>query len=197
MVASVRLGQSINRSKDGTFNRVYKITLEFEDAEKLREKLGIEFDRLCEVFSNKFVPLLMTETLKQVKRSTELELAAPKKPNVKDDTELKKILANATAAVRVAKGSSKKGTVNDEDVMELNPEKTNADEHQPRRGKKKSKQQDSDNDDSNEDEDDDEAGEKEMDIDGPKKRKMTNYDNEDSDEIMMDHDSANVAGDDG
>ncbi len=70
----MHLGQSINKGVDGNYSRIYKLKLEFDDAKKLKSKLGIKFDQLCKIFSDKFVPLLMTETLKEVRRSTELEL---------------------------------------------------------------------------------------------------------------------------
>jgi len=41
---------------DGNYNRVYKITLDFEDAKLLKKKLNISFGHLCKVFSDNFVP---------------------------------------------------------------------------------------------------------------------------------------------
>lgn len=120
MVSDIHLGQKIHRASDGTYQRLYKITLQFEDAQKLKEKLGIKFKRLAEVFGDKFVPLLMTETLKQVRKSTEMELAGPKKASAhKGDGqgELKKILQKTTKATKVARGT--KGGV---DGAEENPE---------------------------------------------------------------------------
>ena len=83
------------------FNRVYKLTLEFDDAKKLKSKLGIKFSHLCKVFSDKFVPLLMTETLKELRRSAEIELAGPK--NSENTGDLKKMLSNTVKATKVAK----------------------------------------------------------------------------------------------
>ena len=56
VVKNVRLAQTIEKNPDGNFSRVYKLTLEFENAKKLKEKLGIKFNHLCKVFSDSFVP---------------------------------------------------------------------------------------------------------------------------------------------
>jgi DNA-directed RNA polymerase I subunit RPA1 len=56
VVKNIRLGQTIERNMDGNFSRVYKLTLDFENAKKLKEKLGIKFNHLCKVFSDNFVP---------------------------------------------------------------------------------------------------------------------------------------------
>jgi DNA-directed RNA polymerase I subunit RPA1 len=56
VVKNIRLGQTIERNMDGNFSRVYKLTLDFENAKKLKEKLGIKFNHLCKVFSDSFVP---------------------------------------------------------------------------------------------------------------------------------------------
>lgn len=189
VVSNMHLGQSIHRSSDGTFHRLYKMTLEFDDAQKLKDKLGIKFKRLAEVFSDKFVPLLMTETLKQVRRSTEMELAGPKKASTTKtgDNELKKILKKTTAATKVSRGAKNEDEENPEAAADEHPYGGLAAEKSKKKGKKQ--QADSDNDDSNEDEDDDERAEKETDIDGPKKRKMTNYDNSDSEDQQADEDA--------
>jgi len=66
---------------DGNYNRVYKITLDFEDAKLLKDKLNISFGHLCKVFSDNFVPQLMNETLKELRKAAELDLAGPSKQN--------------------------------------------------------------------------------------------------------------------
>jgi len=65
--------QTIAKDSAGNFNRVYKLKLEFEDAKKLKKKLNIRFNQLCKVFSDKFVPQLMNETLKQLRKAAETE----------------------------------------------------------------------------------------------------------------------------
>jgi hypothetical protein len=50
------------------------LTLEFENAKELKKKLGISFKLLFKVFSDNFVPQLMNETLKELRRAAELDL---------------------------------------------------------------------------------------------------------------------------
>lgn len=63
VVSEVKLGQEKKRIGDGSIMRVYRVTLEFEDAKILKNKLGINFSQLKKVFSETFVPRLMHETL--------------------------------------------------------------------------------------------------------------------------------------
>lgn len=69
---------------DGNYNRVYKITLDFEDAKLLKKKLKISFNHLCKVFSDNFVPQLMNETLKELRRAAELDLSGSVKQHTGD-----------------------------------------------------------------------------------------------------------------
>ena len=153
VVKKVDLGQSISKGPDGVFNRVYKLTLEFDDAKKLKSKLGIKFSHLCKVFSDKFVPQLMTETLKELRRSAEIELSGPK--NSENTNDLKKVLSKTVKATKVSKNS-----------------KNEDDQQNPEEGPSRAESDSESN--------DDKAEDQVMDIDGHQKNKQTNYDNSDS-----------------
>lgn len=103
VVKNVRLSQTIEKNLDGNFSRVYKLTLDFENAKKLREKLGIKFNHLCKVFSDSFVPQLMTEALKELRRAAELVLTGPK--NEENTNDLKKVLSKTVKATAVKRGT--------------------------------------------------------------------------------------------
>ena len=46
------------------------MTLEFESIDILKEHLDLNFKNLVQIFSDQFVPLLMNETLKQLKKAS-------------------------------------------------------------------------------------------------------------------------------
>ena len=54
------------------------MTLEFEDAKMLSEKLGISYTYLCKIFADRFVPRLMDLTLKDIRKSAEAEMGGLK-----------------------------------------------------------------------------------------------------------------------
>lgn len=61
----VRVSQCIAPEQQGqTFNRVYKITLVFESFEKIKNLLGLTFEEILRVFSDKYVTLLLSEISK-------------------------------------------------------------------------------------------------------------------------------------
>lgn len=64
----VKVSQYIQAEGD-SYHRIYKITLEFEPFEKIRASLGLTFEEVLKVFSDKFLTLLLTEISKQVKKS--------------------------------------------------------------------------------------------------------------------------------
>lgn len=71
----------------------------------LLQKLGVTFAHLCKVFADKFVPMLMTETLKNLRKAAELDIGAVKAmgedaPN----KDLKEQLSKTTKATKLAKG---------------------------------------------------------------------------------------------
>lgn len=78
VVREIKLTQSIERAPDGTQRRIYKLSLVFEEAQMLMQKLGVTFAHLCKVFADKFVPMLMTETLKNLRKAAELDIGAVK-----------------------------------------------------------------------------------------------------------------------
>jgi DNA-directed RNA polymerase I subunit RPA1 len=105
VVKNVRLAQSIEQNVDGSHVRVYRISLDFEDAKALKNKLGISFQHLCKCFSDNFVPQLMNETLKELRRAAELDLAGPSTSQGKNQSDLKNVLKKTTKATKVARGS--------------------------------------------------------------------------------------------
>lgn len=74
VVTEVNLAQSIDRGVDGNYKRVYKLTLHFEDAKMMKEKLGIKFSKLCKIFSERFVPKLMDLTLRDLRKASEQDM---------------------------------------------------------------------------------------------------------------------------
>lgn len=82
------------------------MSLHFEDSVLLANKLGITFSHLCKIFVDKFVPMLLTETLKNLRKAAELDISAVKgmgEDDVKQD--LKDQLSKTTKATKVAKGT--------------------------------------------------------------------------------------------
>ena len=41
VVKDLNLSQALAKGNDGNFKRIYKLTLEFEDSDKMEERLGI------------------------------------------------------------------------------------------------------------------------------------------------------------
>ena len=70
----MHLSQAIARGGDGNFKRIYKLTLEFEDNEKVEKKLGIQFQHVCKAFTDRFVPKLMDLALKDLRKAAEQEM---------------------------------------------------------------------------------------------------------------------------
>lgn len=103
VVKEVKLGQEVGKGNDGKICRVYKITLEFEDPKMLKEKLEIEFEKLCETFSKSFVPRLMHETLQLLRKSAESELTGDAGNTTAN--ELKKVIGVTTGLTKVARGT--------------------------------------------------------------------------------------------
>jgi hypothetical protein len=106
VVKEVKLLQKIERAADGNQRRVYKLSLVFEDYQLMLKKLGITFHHLAKVFVDKFVPMLMTETLKNLRKAAELDIGAAKatgetQTQTKD---LKDQLSKTTKATKVTKG---------------------------------------------------------------------------------------------
>lgn len=56
VVKDVRLKQSVQKSMDGNYYRVYRLSLDFESVKMIKQKLGISFTQLCKIFSDNFVP---------------------------------------------------------------------------------------------------------------------------------------------
>ena len=140
---------------DGNYSRVYRLTLEFENAKQLKAKLGISYNHLCKVFSDHFVPQLMNETLKELRRAAELDLSVPK--NASNTEVLKKIVNKTVKATKVQRGTQEEGhneVAAEEDLI----------------AQDKQDQSDADSDKGQEDD--------LMDIDGFQKQKVTSYGND-------------------
>ena len=70
--------QSIRQSTHGGYCRLYNIELAFDDLEQLHSTLGIDQTKLAKLFSDHFIPRLLGEAFKQLKKSE--EGAAPEAP---------------------------------------------------------------------------------------------------------------------
>ncbi len=69
VVKEVKVVQSLSKGNDDTISRLYKVTLELENYDKIKKTLGLNFQALMEVFTEQFIPLLMNETLKQLRKA--------------------------------------------------------------------------------------------------------------------------------
>lgn len=67
VVKEIQVSQSIKPGSGG-FSRVYQISLAFDDLKDLRANLGIDQTKLGQLFSDHFIPRLMAETFKQLKK---------------------------------------------------------------------------------------------------------------------------------
>ena len=83
IVKQIQVFQNIKREQSQgpvTFSRVYKIVLTFDEIRDLRQNLGIGSSRLAQLFSEKFIPALMSEIFKQLKKSDDASAAVLKVP---------------------------------------------------------------------------------------------------------------------
>ena len=69
IVKQVNVNQSISQNQSRGFSRVYTIELALDSAEDLKRNLGIDQTKLAKLFSDHFIPALMAETFKQLKKS--------------------------------------------------------------------------------------------------------------------------------
>ena len=69
VVKEVQVKQSIKSNQSGGFARVYAVSLAFDDLGDLKSHLGLDQAKLGQLFSEHFIPRLMAETFKQLKRS--------------------------------------------------------------------------------------------------------------------------------
>ena len=109
VVKNVKLAQSIDKGKDGNFSRLYKLTLEFEDAKKLSEKLGISYTYLCKIFADRFVPRLMELTLKDLRKSAEADMGGVQASGVgtQNVNDLKNTISETRKVTVQARGEGK------------------------------------------------------------------------------------------
>jgi len=83
IVKKVQVFQNIKRDQMGgpvAFSRVYKVQLLFDDVKDLMHNLGIDSPRLAQLFSETFIPNLMGEIFKQLKKSDDASNAVLKVP---------------------------------------------------------------------------------------------------------------------
>lgn len=83
IVKKIQVFQNIKRDQlNGpiSFSRVYKIQLIFDDIQDLLRNLGIGSTRLAQLFSESFIPTLMSEIFKQLKKSDDASTAVLKVP---------------------------------------------------------------------------------------------------------------------
>jgi len=72
IVKDIQVSQSI-KQESGSFARVYSVSLTFDKLSDLKSHLGIDAAKLGELFSDHFIPRLMAETFKQLKKGEENE----------------------------------------------------------------------------------------------------------------------------
>jgi hypothetical protein len=80
------------------------LTLEFENAKQLKAKLGISFNHLCKIFSDSFIPTLMNEALKELRRAAEIDLSGTK--NEANTADLKNVLNKTVKATKVSRNGA-------------------------------------------------------------------------------------------
>ena len=68
IVKEIQVSQSIKPNSSGGFGRVYQISLAFDELSDLKANLGIDQTKLGQLFSDHFIPRLMAETFKQLKK---------------------------------------------------------------------------------------------------------------------------------
>ena len=69
VVKDLHLSQAIAKGSRGNYKATYKLTLEFENAAKIEQKLGIQYKHLIKAFTDRFVPKLMDLALKDIKKA--------------------------------------------------------------------------------------------------------------------------------
>lgn len=83
----LKVNQNIVCDSNGSFSRVYEVTVELENVKRIERNLGITFKDIFKVFSDQFVTLLMGEIFKQVKKasadSNPEEIKTPNKSSAK------------------------------------------------------------------------------------------------------------------
>ena len=64
--------------KTGGFVRSYKIELQFDDVNALSTNLGINQNKLERIFSEQFLPTLLNEVFRQLKKGDDASTAVTK-----------------------------------------------------------------------------------------------------------------------
>ena len=121
IVKSVSLGQEKAKGAENKICRVYRVTLNFEEPDILKEKLGINFAHIKKVFCDNFVPRLMHETLSMMRKAAESDAGGAATVMSAD---LKKVIAVTTSATKKSKGIVELK----EEELEQGPEKKESDD---------------------------------------------------------------------
>lgn len=69
VVKEIQVNQSISQTHFGGFNRIYKIELQFDEFKVLKSNLGIDEKKMEKLFYDFYIPRLMTEIFKQLKKA--------------------------------------------------------------------------------------------------------------------------------
>lgn len=155
----VRVSQCIAPDGHSNFNRVYKITLIFESFENIKNLLGLSFEEILRVFSDKYVTLLLSEISKQLKKVSGSSGGFVKGTlATQDDEEVNTV--GATTTQKSAGKAAAAATIKSSD--ELIDEEENVIKQSDK--KKAVKKDDEDED------EDDEEGDFNQDIDGVQKK---------------------------
>lgn len=171
----VKVSQFIAADATGSsFSRVYKITLLFESFDRIKSLLGLTFEEILRIFSDKFVTLLLSEISKQLKKTSTAAGFVKNGNNSGGDnmTEEVKTVGGKTAGSGASRAGGKKGKLSKDgdQTMKSSDELIEEEEKAIKKGGKKEKKSKSQDDDEDDDEDEGETGDFNTDIDGVQKK---------------------------
>lgn len=108
VVKNLGLSQSIAKGSEGNYKRLYKLTLEFEDAEKMESRLGLKFPHLCKAFTDRFVPKLLDLALKDLRKAAEQEMGGIQTGGIgsQNVSELKNVINKTTKVTKVGRAEA-------------------------------------------------------------------------------------------
>lgn len=181
----VKVSQSIQADPSGeTFSRVYKITLHFESFHKIKNLLGLTFEEILKVFSDKFVTLLLNEISKQLKKTATASGFMKACANQDDDEEMEEV--KTIGSKKTGASAKKKGSSEADQTMkssaELIEEEEKAIKKKSAKGKENASKGEDDEDEDNGDEQEEDFN---TDIDGvlKKSKDVRSYEMVDEDAV--------------
>mmetsp|Transcript_5011 Transcript_5011/g.7512 ORF Transcript_5011/g.7512 Transcript_5011/m.7512 type:complete len:163 (-) Transcript_5011:771-1259(-) len=68
IVKEIKVNQSISQTIQSGFQRVYEVQVRFDNRKALKKNLGIDSKRLAKMFSDFFIPSLMADIFKQLRK---------------------------------------------------------------------------------------------------------------------------------